>query len=85
MKVKVVKLSKNLNTYSADLNNLTYMPEEPKVGQCLRLLNPHRFGEGIYTSVVTEVVYTPTGVYTVKTLNSIYEITVVPDLRPTSS
>ena len=78
MKVKVSKISDNVNTFSTELEKLNNMPFVPAIGKCLVLNSTQEMFQGISTSTVVE--YTENkDQFIVKTRNSTYQIDKVVD------
>lgn len=78
MRVKVSKISNNINTFKTELEKLNNMPFEPVVGKCLVLNSTQEMFQGISTSQVVE--YTENAEqFIVKTCNSTYQIDKVVD------
>ena len=71
MKVKVQKMTTNLNTYRTPLREIDELPFEPKVGAPLMLMSSTHESGGIITSPVEHFQNTDTG-YIVETKNSVY-------------
>jgi hypothetical protein len=78
MKVKVEKLSNNKTGYRTPVDDLDYLPQEPKVDYGLMIKSSTHESGGIYTSPLTSVVVTDDG-YIIETLNSKYKITKLKD------
>lgn len=72
--IKVIKLSKNENTFVTPLDQCDLLPSKPKPGEILILLSSNPDYHGVVTSLVKSVKKLSDG-WEVETRNSIYKIT----------
>jgi len=73
MKVKVEKITTNLNTFRTPLAEIDGLLAEPEIGQKLFLTSSTHESGGIITSLIEDVQKTDSG-FIVETANSVYVV-----------